>query len=61
MFTGSATDLAATVNPGWQPGEAHFTGKPSERAEAEAKGPLAQGGERLEALEKEIENKRRNG
>ena len=33
MFRRSAQDLAATVTPGWQPGEAHFTGKrPEEKA-----------------------------
>lgn len=56
MFTRSATELAATMQPGWQPGEAHLTGK---RAEGEAAGEkgAAQEGE-LSALQKEIESKR---
>ncbi len=37
---GSATALAATVNPGWIPGEAHFTGKVTEDAGVEG-GPVA--------------------
>lgn len=57
-FRTSATDLAATVSPGWQPGEAHFTGKSPESAGVEEKGPIAQD-ERLDALEREIEQRRR--
>lgn len=58
MFRSSAADLAATVSPGWQPGEAHFTGKsPEERGEEE--GPSAQD-ERLDELEREIERRRRS-
>lgn len=52
----AAADLAATVTPGWQPGEAHFTGKPGEEAGeagAEAKEP-----KELKALQREIEEKR---
>ena len=58
-FRTSATDLAATVTPGWQPGEAHFTGKPSEHAGVEEKGPSASR-DALEALAAEIERRRRN-
>jgi hypothetical protein len=58
LFHRSAEDLAATVSPGWQPGEAHLTGKRAENAEVEEKGPPSAAGERLEALEKEIEAKR---
>ena len=58
-FRGSATDLAATVSPGWQPGEAHFTGMRSESAGVEEKGPTASG-DALEALAAEIERIRRN-
>jgi hypothetical protein len=47
-----ATDLAATLSPGWQPGEAHFTGKPGEEG-----GPGAPTRE-LEELEKKIEEQR---
>ena len=43
---GPATELAATVSPGWLPGEAHFTGKPAERAGVEEEGPTT----RLDAL-----------
>lgn len=57
---GPATELAATVSPGWLPGEVHFTGKASENAGVEEKGPIA-GGEGLEAVAREIERKRRNG
>jgi hypothetical protein len=56
-FRTSAEDLAATVTPGWQPGEAHLTGKSPENAGVEEKGPIASD-EKLEALEKEIEAKR---
>ncbi len=59
MFHGSATDLAATLSTGWQPGEAHFTGKRSENAGVEEKGPSASG-DALEALAAEIERRRRN-
>lgn len=59
MFHRSATDLAATVSPGWRPGEAHLTGKREENAGVEEKGPAA-GGERLDALEREIEEKRKS-
>ena len=55
VFRSSAADLAATVSPGWQPGEAHFTGKKGEEGE----GPAAQD-ERLDALEREIEQRRRS-
>ena len=54
---GSATELAATVSPGWLPGEAHFTGKRSEHAGVEEKGPPA-AGDALEALAREIARRR---
>lgn len=54
-----AADLAATVSPGWQPGEAHFTGKPGEEGEPEKKGEAAAPTEEMKALEKEIEAKRK--
>jgi len=60
LFRASATELAATVSPGWQPGEAHFTGKRAENAGVEEKGPTASG-DALDALADEIERKRRNG
>jgi hypothetical protein len=58
MLRGGAKDLAATMSPGWIPGEAHLTGKPPESAAAEEKGPIAADG-KLDAIEKEIEEKRR--
>lgn len=53
----SATELAATVSPGWLPGEAHFTGKRAEHAGVEEKGPTATG-DALEALAREIARRR---
>jgi hypothetical protein len=58
LFRSSASDLAATMHPGWQPGEAHFTGKSSESAGTEEKGPSKPGEQRLDALEREIAEKR---
>jgi hypothetical protein len=55
---GSATALAATVNPGWIPGEAHFTGKAAENAGV-GEGPIARG-DALEALAGEIARRRRD-
>ncbi len=41
----SATEMAATVRPGWQPGEAHLTGRRAEGGGAEeGKGAGAEGG-----------------
>ncbi len=57
IFRSSATEMAATVSPGWQPGEAYFTGKRPERAGAEQRGAPAVD-ERLEALAREIEARR---
>lgn len=57
LFRTSATELAATMSPGWQPGEAHFTGKAGERSGVEEKGPTA-AGDALDALAGEIERKR---
>ncbi len=59
LFKSSAGDLAATMTPGWRPGEAHFTGKRTEDASVEAQGPPARPS-RLEELEREIEAKRRS-
>jgi hypothetical protein len=54
---GTATELAATVNPGWVPGEAHFTGKATANAGVEEKGPISNG-DALEALAAEIARRR---
>ncbi len=59
IFRAQAQQLAATVTPGWQPGEAHFTGKRLENAGVEEKGPSTSG-DALDALAAEIERRRRN-
>jgi hypothetical protein len=46
----SAKELASTVSPGWQPGEAHFTGKPGEEGQRNTP--------ELEKLAKEIADKK---
>ena len=57
IFHRSAQDLAATVTPGWAPGATHFTGKATEeKAADEAKAGEA----KLEALAKEVAEKRRS-
>jgi hypothetical protein len=58
-FRVHATELAATMTPGWQPGEAHFTGKRPEDAVVD-EGPAARVSA-LDALAREIEQRRRNG
>ena len=56
VFHRSAKDLAATVTPGWAPGAAHMTGKATdEKASDEAK--VAD--PKIEALAKEVEEKRK--
>ena len=57
LFKRSARDLAATVTPGWAPGEAHLTGKRGEKGSSEPAGP-PRADERLEKLSREIEAKR---
>ncbi len=51
-----AEELAATVTPGWVPGEAHMTGKRPEERPAEG-APAADA--RIDELAKEIEEKRK--
>lgn len=58
-FRTQAQELAATVTPGWQPGEVHFIGKALENGHVEEKGPSA-GGDALDALAAEIEQRRRS-
>jgi hypothetical protein len=58
IFRLQAQELAATVTPGWQPGEAHFTGKPQERA-GSSEGPSSSD-DALEALAAEIARRRRS-
>ncbi|HET9552712.1 MAG TPA: hypothetical protein VFP50_07070 [Anaeromyxobacteraceae bacterium] len=60
LVHGSAAGMAATMSPGWQPGEAHLTGKRAERDAVEAQGPPAEADEELEALQREIERRRRS-
>jgi hypothetical protein len=59
LFRGTAGELASTMAPGWVPGEAHLTGKAAEKS-AEARNTASPEAERLAALEKEIEAKRRS-
>ena len=56
LARGGATDLASTLTPGWRPGEAHLTGKPGE---ADKDLPHEPGDQALEALRKEIAEKRK--
>jgi hypothetical protein len=57
LFHSSATEIAATVHPGWAPGEAHLTGKRAEGEGVEEKGPPPAEGE-LASIEKEVEARR---
>jgi hypothetical protein len=57
VFRRSADELAATVSPGWAPGEAHLTGKRAEAEGVEEKGPPAAEGE-LASVEREVEARR---
>jgi hypothetical protein len=57
LVHGSAGHLAATVSPGWQPGEAHLTGRRQDHP-AEAQGPAASQDGELDALQREIAAKR---
>jgi hypothetical protein len=59
MFRSSAADLAATVGPGFAPGEAHLTGKRGDEKESAAGKGAEASAERLDALEREIESKRK--
>lgn len=56
VFRHEAGELAATLSPGWQPGEAHLTGKREEESKpAEGQGPPQ---DELEKLAKEVEARR---
>jgi hypothetical protein len=58
IFRCSATELAATLQPGWQPGEAHLTGQPGgEHVEGGGAAALE---DRLDILQREIDARRRN-
>jgi hypothetical protein len=63
VFQHQASELAATMSPGWQPGEAHLTGKRTEEGHpVEGQGPPSakpEGEEdSFEKLAREIEAKR---
>ncbi len=62
LVHGTAGSMAATMSPGWQPGEAHLTGKRDEHAGVEEKGPThtAHEDEELGALQAEIEKQRKS-
>lgn len=49
--------MMSMVSPAWQPGEAYFAGKKREATTEKA----PEGGEKLSALEKEIEERRKAG
>jgi hypothetical protein len=55
---GSAGHLAATMSPGWLPGEAHLTGKRAAHDGTAEQGPAAARDEAMEALQREIDEKR---
>ncbi len=55
-FRASAEGVAATMAPGWAPGEAHLTGARAERAEGGARCPSAEDG--LAEVEREIARRR---
>jgi hypothetical protein len=57
LFRHSATEIAATMSPGWAPGEAHLTGKRPEGEGVEEKGPPATSDE-LAKIECEVESRR---
>jgi hypothetical protein len=50
-----AKEIAATMAPGWAPGEAHLTGKPPEAGAGDAPPPQDP---KIQELEKEIGEKR---
>ncbi len=55
-----AADLAATVTPGWRPGEAHLTGPATERTPDEVHAGGA-GEEALRDVAEEVARRRREG
>ena len=57
LIHGGAQDLASTMTPGWRPGEAHLTGKGTE-ADKDLPHEHGAGDQALEALRKEIAEKR---
>ena len=59
MIHGGAEGLASTMTPGWRPGEAHLTGKAAQ-ADKDLPHEHGAGDQALEALRKEIADKREN-
>lgn len=55
LFSHSATEIAATMSPGWAPGMAHLAGKAPEAKAGEA-GPAAKDG--LEGVAAEVSKRR---
>ena len=55
LFTSSATELAATMSPGWAPGVAHLAGKAPEAKEGE-QAPATKDG--LEGVAAEVSQRR---
>ncbi len=55
LFSRSATELAATMSPGWAPGVAHLAGKAPEAKEGE-QAPAAKDG--LEGVAAEVGQRR---
>ena len=55
LFSNSATELAATMSPGWAPGVAHLAGKAPEAKEGE-QAPAAKDG--LEGVAAEVSQRR---
>ncbi|MFL5271445.1 MAG: hypothetical protein ACJ79E_05235 [Anaeromyxobacteraceae bacterium] len=58
LFRHTATEMAATMSPGWAPGEAHLTGKRAEGEGVEEKGPTAAATDELAKVEREIAARR---
>ena len=58
LFHHSATEFAATMSPGWAPGEAHLTGKRAAGEGVEEKGPTTPASEELAKIEREVEARR---
>jgi hypothetical protein len=56
LFSRSATEIAATMQPGWQPGEAHLTGQRASEGSGHGQERASQG--ELDELQKEIESRR---
>ena len=56
FFGLSASEVAATLVPGWQPGEAHLTGRRAEIGRSSERGAVVEG--RLARLEREIAARR---